>query len=200
MGIAELVERFTLEGISGGNAVFNPEKLEWMNAQHIARLGAAVLLDRIRPELVAAGLWTSDLDGERRSWVERAIDLVKPRVKRLPDFVSQLRPFLVEHVTYDAAAAAKHLAAPDLADAVAALTAAYRGLDRFDASTAETILREAAVARGVKAATLIHATRVAVTGQAVSPGLFEVLDVLGRDRTVSRLDQVEQYLRSRENG
>ena len=196
----ELVERFTLDGISGGNAVFNPEKLEWMNAQHIARLSAAVLVVRMRPDLEAAGLWSADFDSGRREWLERAVDLVKPRVKRLPEFATQLRPYLVERVSYDEAAVAKHLAVPDLAGSIAALTVAYRGLDRFDAAATESALRETAAARGVKAATLIHATRVAVTGQAVSPGLFDVLDLLGRERTVARLVELERYLLHRKNG
>ena len=64
----ELIARFSLDGISGGNAVFNPEKLEWFNAQHLARLPADDLIARVRPELEAAGLWTDDLTGTRREW------------------------------------------------------------------------------------------------------------------------------------
>ena len=196
----ELIRRFDLSGISGGNAVFNPEKLEWMNAQHIGRLPLDTLVARLRPLLEAAQLWSSDFEHERRGWLERAIDLVKPRVKRLPDFVMQLRPYLSEHVSYDPVAVSKHLDSPALATHIAALSAAYRGLDRFDAVSAETALRETAAAQGVKAATLIHATRVAVTGQAVSPGLFDVLHVLGRDRTLNRLAELERYLHDRVHG
>ena len=195
----ELTQRFSLDGISGGNAVFNPEKLEWMNTQHMARLTAAAIVELVRPHLESAGLWSAELESTRRAWLEQVIDLVKPRVRRLPDFVTQLRPYLMQDISYDDGAVAKHLSAPDLAASVAALTDAYRGLDHFDASTTETALRDTAAARGVKAATLIHATRVAVTGQAVSPGLFDVLHVLGRDRTVARLSQLERYLRSRQN-
>ena len=200
MDCDELIRRFDLSGISGGNAVFNPEKLEWMNAQHIGRLPPATLVARIRSLLESAQLWSPEFERERRAWLERVIDLVKPRVKRLPDFVTQLRPYLSEHVSYDPAAVSKHLDSPGLATHIAALSAAYRGLDRFDAISAETALRETAAAQGVKAATLIHATRVAVTGQAVSPGLFDVLHVLGRDRTLTRLAELERYLHDRVHG
>ncbi|HXE80103.1 MAG TPA: glutamate--tRNA ligase [Vicinamibacterales bacterium] len=193
----ELVERFSLEGISGGSAVFNPDKLEWMNTEHIARLDRDDLVGRIRPLLEKAGLWSSELADARRSWFVEAINLVQPRVKRLQDFVAQLRPFLSDTVEYAPAAVEKHLRAERLAEHVGALARAFAGLDRFDAQTSETALRATAEAQGVKAATLIHATRVAVTGQAVSPGLFDVLALLGRERTVTRLLELQRFLRSR---
>jgi len=193
----ELVERFSLDGISGGSAVFNPEKLEWMNGEHIARLDRANLVERLRPLLEAAGAWTPDLMDERREWLIRALDLVQPRVKRLQDFVTQLAPFLSETVEYAPAAVEKHLGGEQLTSHVSALIQAFGELDRFDAATAEAALRETAEAQGVKAATLIHATRVAVTGQSVSPGLFDVVALLGRDRTLTRLAELQRFLRSR---
>ena len=193
----ELVERFSLEGISGGSAVFNPDKLEWMNAAHIARLDRGELIERLRPLLQAEGLWASDLAGARRAWLEQVIALVQSRVRRLPNFVAQLTPFLSDTVEYAPAAVEKHLTQPGLSAQVAALIEAFAGLDRFDAVSAEASLRDTAEAQGVKAATLIHATRVAVTGQAVSPGLFDVLALVGRDRTIARLAELAAFLRSR---
>jgi glutamyl-tRNA synthetase len=193
----ELIERFTLEGISGGNAVFNPDKLDWMNGEHIARLPLPDLAARLKPLLHTAGLWSAELEGDRREWLYAVLSLVRPRVKRLPDFIPQLRPFLSDTVEYDRAAVEKHLRTDGLHGYVAALAASYRELDRFDARTAEEALRRAADAQGVKAATLIHATRVAATGHAVSPGLFDVLALLGRDRTIARLSQLHNFLTER---
>ena len=90
----ELIARFTLEGISGGNAVFNPEKLDWFNAQHLARLSTDDLIGRIRPELEAAGLWSDALLHERREWFGRVLALLVPRARRLGDFATQAAPFL----------------------------------------------------------------------------------------------------------
>jgi glutamyl/glutaminyl-tRNA synthetase len=170
-----------------------------MNTQHIGRLSGAELLQRIEPLLGATAWWSPPSDDARRAWLERVVELVKPRVKRLPDFVDQLRPYLADAITYDEAAVVKHLGAPELADRIAALAGAYGELGHFDAAAAEAALRSTAAARSVKAATLIHATRVAVTGQAVSPGLFDVLALLGRERTVRRLVELERFLRAREN-
>ena len=183
----ELIEKFTLEGISGGNAVFNPEKLDWFNQQHIARISAADFASRVEPLLRDAGLWNDALAGERRDWFERVLTLLKPRVKRLDQIVEDVRPFLEERPQRDEAAAAKHLAKAELRPALIALTAAFGSIDPFAPAELEQALRSTAEAHGVRAAALIHATRVAVTGRAVSPGLFEVIELLGRGRTIDRL-------------
>ena len=82
----ELVAVFDLGGISGGNAVFNPEKLDWFNQQHIARLAPEELTRRIRPSLEAAGLWDDEFLGSRHAWFFASLELLKPRARRLDDF------------------------------------------------------------------------------------------------------------------
>ena len=185
----ELVARFTLEGISGGDAVFNPEKLEWFNQQHIARLGAAAILARIERDLAEDGLPVAGMDAAERRRVERVVELVKPRVRRLSDFASQLRPFLSDSIERDPAAADRYLSA-DVAPHLSAWREELARADAFDAASLEARLRALAAARGIKPAALIHATRVAVTGQAVSPGLFDVLELMGRTRVMRRLEEV----------
>ncbi len=183
----ELVRAFALEGISGGNAVFNPEKLDWFNQQHIALLPPNELARRLQPLLTAAGLWKDAYLGDRHAWFFAVIELLKPRVKRLDDFVVQGRFFLTDAIEYDSAAVDKHLRVDGMPDHLAALDAAFASLEHFDEASSEGALRAIAEARGVKAATLIHAMRVTVTGRSVSPGLFDVLSVIGRDEVRRRL-------------
>ena len=159
----ELIAAFTLEGISGGNAVFNPDKLDWFNQQHIMRLPVDELAARIQPILRDAGLWSDDLGGTRRDWLNRVIELIRPRVKRLPQFVEELRPFLQDTVEYDRAAVAKHLDKPDVRGVLGELPAALAAIGQFSNATLESAVRGLAESRGIKAAALIHATRVAVT-------------------------------------
>jgi glutamyl-tRNA synthetase len=191
-----LVAAFSLEGISSSNAVFNPEKLDWFNGQHINRMPAGEIIRRIEPMLREAGLWQETFDGAAREWMGQVIDLLKPRSRKPADFVEHGRFFFVDTVEYDPAAVRKHLALPGLADHVRALRAALAAVDPFEAAAIEAALREVAGARGVKAAPLIHATRVAATGQAVSAGLFDVVSVLGRERTLARLDALARFLQS----
>jgi glutamyl-tRNA synthetase len=184
----DLVARFSLGGISGGNAVFSPDKLDWFNQQHIMRLSAAEILARLAPDLAAAGLSGAAAVDARRT--EQAIDLVKSRARKLAGIVAHLRPFIGDTIDCDPAAVAKHLSAPDLAPHLAAWRDRLATVTPFEPAAIEAALRALAEERGIKAGTLIHATRVAVTGQAVSPGLFEVLALVGRDRVIERLAHV----------
>jgi glutamyl-tRNA synthetase len=183
----QLAATFTLDGISGGDAVFNPEKLDWFNQQHIARLAPEDLATRITPALEAAGLWNDAYLGDRRAWFFAILELLRPRAKRLDDFASLGRLFFSDDIEYDAAAVDTHLRADGMAAHLAALDQAFTALPVFDAASTEAALRALADARGVKAGTLIHAVRVAVTGKTVSPGLFEVLVLLDRERVHARL-------------
>jgi glutamyl-tRNA synthetase len=193
----ELVAAFSIEGISSSPAVFNPEKLDWFNAQHILRLDAAELARRLEPELRASGFWRDEYAGVLRGWLLEVIELLKPRVRRLPEFIELGLPFFAESVPRDPAAVARHLSQPELAPHLAALRERLAALDAFDPPAIEAALRAVAAERGVPAATLIHAARVAVTGRAASPGLFEVLALVGRRRTLERLEEAEHILASR---
>jgi glutamyl-tRNA synthetase len=190
----ELVAVFTLDGISGGNAVFNPEKLDWFNQQHILRMPAAEILTRLSGEFETSGLNLRSLgDGERQR-LERVVDLVKSRAKKLDDVVALTRPFWAPTIERDPAAIGKHLADPALRPHLTVWRERAGEVAPFEAAALETALRSVAAERGIKPGPLIHATRVAVTGQAVSPGLFDVLELMGRDRVLRRLVEAEGLL------
>ena len=106
-------------------------------------------------------------------------------------------PFLGEVDGYDPAAVGKHLASPGMTDHVHAIADTYRALEPFDEPSTEAALRALAESRGVKFGVLVHATRVALTGRTVSPGLFETLVLIGRDRSVRRLDALSAFLAAR---
>ena len=190
----ELKSLFTLEGISGGNAVFNIEKLEWFNQQHIGRMDNDALLAAAEPRLRQAGLWRDELHGAEREWIFRVLDLLKPRVKNFDHLVDEIRPFLIkdDELEIDPAAASRHLTA-EVAPVLTRLADAITATPPGDGAAAEVLVRATADQASLKAAPLIHATRVAITGRAVSAGLFEVVAVLGADRVVRRLRRAAGY-------
>jgi glutamyl-tRNA synthetase len=190
----ELTRRFDLSGISGGNAVFSSDKLDWFNQQHMARLSPEELTYRLKPFFVAAGVWKDEFLGDRHAWLFAVLELLRPRCKRLDEFVPAGRFFFTEQVDFDAAAVQKHLRGPGVAGQLKAVDEAFSDLPSFDAALLEEALRAVAGAQGIKAATLIHAVRVAITGRTVSPGLFEVIVLLGRERTHTRIDTAVQEI------
>lgn len=190
MSRGELVDAFALEGISGGNAVFDTAKLDWMNGQYIATLPIAQLAASVVPLLEDAALWPPADERADAAFLHRLLELLRPRAKRLTDFVEQARPFLVDTVEYDPDALQKHFVASGMAPHVLALTEALRGLTPFDEPHVETAVRGTAEQRSLKAGVLIHAVRVGITGRTTSPGIFESLVLLGRPRTVARLERL----------
>ena len=189
----ELTQLFALEGISGGNAVFNAEKLDWFNQQHIGRLSGDELLRRIEGRLRDTQLWRGSLVAAEAAWMLSVLGLLKARVKNLDQLIEELRPFLVEEPEMDQAAAAKHLT-PSIQPVLLTLASTLERLQPFDATAVEQALRSTAEQAGLKAAALIHATRVAVTGRAVSASLFELLALLGTARVTQRLHRAVNYL------
>src|SRR5439155_558115 len=155
--------------------------------KHIMRLAPGELAVRLKTSFEGAGLWSDSYLADRRAWFLAVLELLKPRAKRLDDFVVQGGFFFSDTIEYDSAAVDTHLRAAGVEDHLAALDAALTALETFDPASTEAALRAVAEARGVKAASLIHAARVAVTGRSASPGLFEVLALLGRARVHARL-------------
>jgi glutamyl-tRNA synthetase len=186
----ELVQAFSLEGISRANAVFNPDKLIWFNAQYIAKLPHDTLVRYLKPEYIKAGLWRDSLEKEEAQWFRHLVDLYRPRAKVLTDFPRQSRIFFVNDVEFDPAAVEKFLKDEKVKDHLRMLAARIEAAPEFSHDGLEAIVRRLAEELGVKAGVLMNPARVAITGQAVAPGLFDVMLLLGREKTVTRLKAV----------
>jgi glutamyl/glutaminyl-tRNA synthetase len=143
-------------------------------------------------------LW--DGAGARRAWLLQIIELLKPRAKKLDEFVAQSKPFLTEIAEYDPAVAKKQWSNDDVPLQLEALSARLDATEAYEPAALEQALRALAEERGVKAGGLIHATRLALTGSGVSPGLFEVMAILGRDRVRERLARAVDAIHAMRTG
>lgn len=196
----QLIQLFDLSRINKANALFDPQKLEWMNARYISSLPAAELESQLRPILQRENLWDSAWEEKDRQWFLDTLDLIKPRARRLPDFVHLGRPFFSDEFEYESKAVQKYLSAEDpgetsrLIQAIQGLAESYRQLEPFDLETTEQVLRQVGEQHEIKAGQLIGAVRVALTGKAVAPGIFDVIVALNKERTLKRLDRVLTYL------
>ena len=185
-----LIRAFSLPGISKANAVFNPEKLAWFNAQYIAQLSHDKLVKHLKPEYVRAGLWRDSFEDQERKWFQSMVDLYRPRAKVLQDFPRQSRFFLINEVEFDPAAVEKFLKDETVRGYLRTLADRLAALHDFTHESIEAAVRGLAAELGIKPAAIMNPARVALTGQAVAPGLFDVMLLLGQEKTVSRLKEV----------
>ena len=183
----ELIEKFSWKNVQTSAAVFNPEKLLWVNAEHIKISPPAQIAQALVPLLEAAGL-TDEVQAVSASWLAQLVILVKERAKTLVEMVSWVRPYFGQAVTFDDEAA-KTCLTPAIAPILGKLLTRFEALPAFSKQQWEEAFKQLVEEEGVKMGQLAQPVRVALTGRTASPGLFEVIEVLGRDRTLFRLRQ-----------
>jgi glutamyl-tRNA synthetase len=183
----DLIQLFSLEGISKSNAVFDNDKLAWVNTEYIRAYDAEKLLPLIEEEWAKAGFTPS----RSREEILAAIDLLKPRARNLKDFATVFRAYFSDDFEYDPAAVTKFLSDGTVRAFLVQLSQRYAAATEFTEVSAEAALRAFADENGIKAGPLINGSRVALTGQAVAPSLFAVMVALGKDRVVTRLAAAE---------
>ncbi len=193
----EMIQGFSLEKLSKGSPVFDLAKLEWLNGQWIYRMKAEDLAPFVSEELKRANLWTDELANERKEWLLKLIDLLKERSRKIKDFGVRAAPFLSNDFSYDPVGVEKHLGDERLGTLIPVLRGDFTKVDDFSADKIEKILRQRAENEGVKAALLIHALRMLVVGTPVSPGIFDVLELIGKEKTIERMDRFDSILRRR---
>ena len=198
MTVDEMINLFSTDGLLKKAAIFDTKKLEWMNGQHLSKMSAEKIEPRVTPEIVRAGLATKETLQENRAWYLALLELLKVRARTIDDIVRQAIPYFREKIEYDPEAIAKQW--KDASATVDLLTAARDALvntSPWDAATLEQQLRQVAERRGITAGKIFQPLRVALTGLSVSPGIFDVLILLGRDRALRRIDDATGLLEHR---
>jgi glutamyl-tRNA synthetase len=183
----ELIEKFSWKNVQTSAAVFNSEKLLWVNAEYIKISPPAQVAQALVPLLEAAGL-REEVHVVSDSWLAQLVVLVKERAKTLVDMVDWVRPYFGQAVTYDEEAAKKFMT-PAIAPILGKLITRFEALPVFSKQTGEEAFKQLVEEEGMKMGQLAQPVRVALTGRTASPGLFDVMEVLGRDRTLFRLRQ-----------
>ena len=183
----DLIQLFSLEGISKSNAVFDNDKLAWFNTEYIRAYDTEKLLPSIKEEWAKAEFTPTCSQDE----ILAAIDLLKPRARNLKDFATIFGAYFSDDFEYDAAAVTKFLSDGAVRALLVQLSQRYATEREFTEASTEAVLRAFAEESGIKAGPLINGSRVALTGQAVAPSLFAVMASLGRERVVQRLAAAE---------
>lgn len=180
----ELIEKFTLENIGTSAAVYNPEKAEWLNFHYMKAMTPAELAAAARPFLEAKG-YALPANG---AWLERMVATLRERARTLVELAEQAHIYFGETVEIEAQAAAKYLT-PAIAAPLRALRDLLAAAEPWTERVIQTCFEQVTASRGLKLGQIAQPVRVAVTGGTASPGIFEVLDLLGKERSVGRIDR-----------
>ena len=191
----ELIEKFSWNNVQTSAAVFNPDKLSWLNAEYIKTSPPEQVAQLLLPFLEQAGL-TEEISTVSIEWIARLVVLVKERTKTLLEMVHWVKPYFGETVEFEQEAAKKFLI-PAQVPILTKLVARLDSFPTFSKQEWEDAFKTLVAEEGIKMGQLAQPVRVALTGRTASPGLFEVMEVLGRNRTLLRLRRgIEQASRT----
>jgi len=194
MTVAEMIERFSPDGLLKKASIFDLKKLEWMNGQHLNMLPLEQVEPLITPAIVDTGLATREWLAVNRSWYMTLLELLRVRSRTVSDVVRQAAPYFGDGVELDPDAVAKQWKDPVTPELLSEARDALGATGHWSAAALEEALRGVAERRGLGAGKLFQPLRVALTGSNVSPGIFDVLTLLGRERSLARIDTALQVL------
>ena len=180
---AEAIRLFEITEMNDVQAKFDLAKLRWLNAEYIMKADNARLLPLVKGQMRAAGLDAAPIGDQ---YLSKVLDLYKVRLKTLSDFPAMTDCFFRDEFAYEEEGK-KHFEKPESREYLTVLADRLAGLGDFSHAAIEDVFRQFAEERGIKAGPIIHPARMAVSGKTKGAGLFEMMEVLGRDRTVQRL-------------
>jgi len=185
----ELISKFRLEDVGKSAGVFNAEKLLWLNFHYIKERPLPQLAREVKPFILRKGYSLQDNDG----WLERMVATLQPRAKTLVELVELAHFYLSDEIRLEEKAAKKFLTR-EIRDPLQELTRKLMALEDFDERTIERVFGEVLQKRGLPLGKLAQPVRVALTGSTASPGIYEVIAVLGKERTLQRLNKALGYI------
>jgi glutamyl-tRNA synthetase len=183
--ISELVEKFSFDHVQKSAAVFNPDKLLWVNAHHIRHGDPARVASLLSPFLDQKG-YREAVKGVPPRWMERLVIMLRERARTLVEMAAAAEPYMVQEPAMESEAVQKFLT-PAMAPILETLALRFASASEFSKESLEGLFKAVLEETGLKMGQLAQPVRVALTGRAVSPGVFEVVDLLGREATMMRL-------------
>ena len=194
MTLDEMIGAFSLERISKTPSVFDETKLEWMSAQTIMNMSETDLLDKLTPHIIEAALADEAFILAHREYLVQCVGLMHERMKTLYDFIESGSYYFSDPKDYEEKAAKKHLLKEGVSDRLKALVDVLESLDVWKSESMDEPVRNLAEKLEVGLGKILQPARLAVTGSAASPGMFELMEVLGKETTIRRLRNAIEYL------
>ena len=186
----ELIDLFTLEAVGKSPAVFNPDKLLWLNAHYIKEATPERLSEEMKP------LWPANIETGDAGFTQKVIADLQTRAKTLVEMANMAHFYFADQVQYEEQAAQKFLV-PDVTAYLQAMAAAISSVQNFNKKGIEEFLLAFTQENNIKFKVIAQPLRVALTGKTVSPGIDEVMATLGKECVEKRIEAAISYIETR---
>jgi glutamyl-tRNA synthetase len=185
LNIDDIIRIFDLKNIGRSSAIFDPDKLHWLNGEY-----ARELSDEKFYELAVARLKSSGvkLDNFPEQYVRAALQTCKGKINTFDELPAYCGFYFTDDFDYDPQSAAKHFT-PESKARLKAVRDSLSSIEKFDVAEIESALKSTAAQLGVKLGAIVHPTRLAATGSTVGPSLYHLIEVLGQEKVVARIDR-----------
>jgi glutamyl-tRNA synthetase len=193
MTIQELIDAFSLENVSPKSSVFDEQKLEWMNGLYLAEKNSGELITECKQLWMEKGVAIANFND---TYLEKVITLMKVRSKRITDIIDSTHYFFADPASYDEKAASKQFTA-EAAQLLESISVSLSGMNVLDASLVESCFKSLAESKSISTGKLIHPSRLAVSGTSVGPGLYEMMELLGKETVVRRITKAVKYIKGK---
>jgi glutamyl-tRNA synthetase len=185
LDIDEIIRIFDLKNIGRSSATFDPDKLHWLNGEYTRELSDSEFYDLAVAKLRSSGV---KLENFPEKYVRAALETCKGKINTFDELPAYCGFYFTDDFDYNPEGVARHFTAENK-PRLTAVREALSALEKFDAATIEATLKSTAAKLGVKVGGIVHPTRLAVTGSNVGPSLYHLLEVLGKDKVVARIDR-----------
>ena len=185
MDIDEIIRIFDLASIGRSSATFDPDKLHWLNGEYARELSDSEFYDLAVARLKSSGV---NLDDYPDKYVRAALQTCKGKINTFDELPAYCGFYFIDNFDYDPEGVTKHFT-PENKPRLKAVREALSAIPEFDVTTTEASLKSTAAKLGVKVGAVVHPTRLAVTGSNVGPSLYHLLEVLGKEKVLARIDR-----------
>lgn len=193
--LQETVDLFEMEQMSKKAAVYDTKKLTWMNGQYLSELPLEKILPEVKPFFVKDGYVDEAWFADHEEYFAKLVDTVRVRVKTLQEVADASDYFFKDVETYDEKGVAKHFK-PEAVALLEQCIAAVEADDVYSLETTEAAYNKIAADNNLALGKVIHPTRLALTGRTVSPGMFDVMVLLGKEKTLARLHKAVEFIKN----
>ena len=185
LDIEEIIRIFDIKHIGRSSATFDPDKLHWLNGEYARELGDEEFYELAVARLKSRGV---PLDSYPEKYVRAALQTCKGKINTFDELPAYCGFYFKDDFDYNPEGAAKHFT-PENKPRLKAVRDSLNLLEKFDAAEIEAALKTTAAELGVKIGAIVHPTRLAATGSNVGPSLYHLLEVLGKEKVLARIDR-----------